>query len=152
MIQLPYEMRETLIEQLDEYLGSLPGTPDAETVAEEVIGIIETVAEEIKLGDADDIVVKLETSGELEASLLEVLEEEFDSDEDFDYNGTDVVRMLEKVCDIEWSSREDDDEDAEEPLEQRENEALEHPVERTAAKVGWGWRWRRASPRSCSLS
>lgn len=118
MIQLPYEMRETLIEQLDEYLGSLPGTPDAETVAEEVIGIIETVAEEIKLSEADEIVVKLETSGELEATLLEVLEEEFDSDEEFDYNGTDVVRMLEKVCDIEWSSRDDDDDEDEDDDEE----------------------------------
>lgn len=122
MIQLPNEMRVTLIEQLDEYFDSLTGTPDAETVAEEVVEIIETVAEEMKVDDADEIIVKLETSGELDASLQEVLEAEFDRDEDFDFVASDIVRMLEKVCDVEWSSRDDGEEDEDEDDEDEEDE------------------------------
>jgi hypothetical protein len=123
MIQLPNEMRQTLIEQMDEYIDSLPGTPDAETVAEAVLEIIETVAEEMKVDEAEDIIAKLETSGELEATLLEVLENEFDGDEDFDFTGTDIVRMLEKVCDVEWSATDDsDDEDEDEDKDEDEDD------------------------------
>jgi hypothetical protein len=111
MIQLPSEMRETLIEQLDEYIDSLSDSPDPEAVASEVVNIIETVAEEYKLEEADDIIVKMENSGELEASLVEVLEENFESDEEFDRSGLDLVRMLERLCDIEWTSQDEDEED-----------------------------------------
>lgn len=112
MMQLPHELRDTVVEQLDEYLESQNGTPDAEAVAAFVVDLLSTAAEDLKLPDADDIVLKLETSGELEASLLELLEEHFESSEDMEFTAEEILALIEKVCDVEWTTK--DDEDAEE--------------------------------------
>jgi hypothetical protein len=116
MIQLPNEMRDTLVEQLDEYLDAQTGTgsPDPETVAAYVIEQIATAAEEMKIDDCDEIILKLESSGELEASLLELLEEEFESNDEFEFTGEEIVSLVEKVCEIEWATKDDDDDDADE--------------------------------------
>ncbi|MSP56597.1 MAG: hypothetical protein EXR69_13510 [Myxococcales bacterium] len=116
MMQLPHELRDTVVEQLDEYLESQNGTPDAEAVAAFVIDLLGTAAEELKLPDADDIIVKMETSGELDASLLELLEEHFESSEDLDLTAEDILALIEKVCDVEWTTK--DDEDAEDEEEE----------------------------------
>ncbi len=115
MIQLPHEMRDHLVEQLDEYLEAHTGTPDGEIVAAYVIDLIGSVAEELKVNDADEITLKLESSGELDASLQELLEEEFESNEELEYTGEEIVTLIEKVCEIEWTTADDkDDEDEEE--------------------------------------
>lgn len=114
MIQLPHEMRDHLVEQLDEYLEAQTGTPDGEVVAAYVIELLGTVAEELKVDDADEITLKLESSGELEASLLELLEEEFESNEELEYTGEEIITLIEKVCDVEWTTAEDVEEDEEE--------------------------------------
>lgn len=111
MIQLPHEMRDTVVEQLDEYLEAQTGSPDGETVAAYVIELLGTVSDELKIDDADEIVLKLETSGELEASLQEVLEEEFERDDELEFTGEEIVSILEKVCDVEWTTKDDDDDD-----------------------------------------
>lgn len=109
MMQLPHELRDTVVEQLDEYLESQNGTPDAEAVAAFVVDLLGTAAEDLKLPDADDIIVKMETSGELEASLLELLEEHFESSEDLEFTAEDILALIEKVCDVEWTTKDDDD-------------------------------------------
>jgi hypothetical protein len=114
MMQLPHEMRDTLVEQLDDYLEGLSGSPDAETVASFVLELIGTVADELKVADADEIVLKMESSGELDASLLELLEEEFEGDEEFEYSGDEILGLIEKVCEIEWTTKDDDDDDDDE--------------------------------------
>jgi hypothetical protein len=111
MMQLPHELRDTVVEQLDEYLESQNGTPDAEALAAFVVELLGTASEDLKIDDADDIVLKLETSGELEASLLELLEEHFESSEDTEFAAEDILALIEKVCDVEWTTK--DDEDAE---------------------------------------
>lgn len=116
MMQLPHELRDTVVEQLDEYLESQNGTPDAEAVAAFVVDLLGSAAEDLKLEDADDIVLKMETSGELEASLLELLEEHFESSEDMEFTAEDILALIEKVCDVEWTTK--DDEDAEEEDEE----------------------------------
>ena len=116
MMQLPHELRDTVVEQLDEYLESQNGTPDAEAVAAFVVDLLGTAADDLKIPDADDIVLKLETSGELEASLLELLEEHFESSEDMEFTAEDILALIEKVCDVEWTTK--DDEDAEEEDEE----------------------------------
>ena len=111
MMQLPHELRDTVVEQLDEYLETQNGTPDAEALAAFVVDLLGAAAEDLKIDDADDIVLKLETSGELEASLLELLEEHFESSEDTEIIAEDILSLIEKVCDVEWTTK--DDEDAE---------------------------------------
>jgi hypothetical protein len=110
MIQLPHEMRDTLVEQLDEYLDAQSAAPDGEVVAAYVVDLIGSVAEELKVDDADEVLVKMETSGELDASLLELLEEEFESNDEFEYTGEEIVSLVEKVCDVEWTTKDEDEE------------------------------------------
>lgn len=109
MMQLPHEMRDTLVEQLDEYLEAQTGNPEPEAVAVHVIELILSVADELKLEETDELILKLESSGELDASLVELLEEAFESDEDFEYTGDEIAGLLEKVCDIEWTTKDEDD-------------------------------------------
>lgn len=120
MIQLPHEMRDTLVEQLDEYIDGQGATPEPEVVAAYVVDLIGSVAEELKIDDGDEVILKLESSGELDASLLELLEEEFESNDEFEYTGEEIVSLVEKVCDVEWTTKddeeeEDDDDDDEDP-------------------------------------
>ncbi len=110
MMQLPHEMRDTLVETLDEYLEAQTGNPEPESVAAYVVELLGTVADEMKLDEADEIVLKLESSGELDASLIEMLEEEFESNEEFEYTGEEIVSLVEKVCDVEWTTKDDDEE------------------------------------------
>lgn len=109
MMQLPHGMRDALVEQLDEYFDAQSGSPDGETVASYVIELIGTVAEELKVEDGDEIILKLESSGEMEASLLELLEEEFESNDEFEYTGEEIVSLIEKVCEVEWTTKDEDD-------------------------------------------
>ena len=111
MMQLPHEMRDTMVEQLDEYFDAQTGTPESEAVAAHLVELVVTVAEEMKLEEIEELLLKLESSGELDASLLEVLEEQFESNQEFEFTGEDVVGLLEKVCDIEWTTKDDDDDD-----------------------------------------
>ena len=48
MMQLPHEMRDSLVEQLDEYFDAQTGSPDGEAIAAYVIELIGTVAEELR--------------------------------------------------------------------------------------------------------
>ncbi len=114
MIQLPHQMRDVLVEQLDEYFDAHTGSPDGETIAAYVIELIGTVTEELKLDDGDEIILKLESSGEMEASLLELLEEEFESNDEFEYTGEEIVSLVEKVCEVEWTTKDEEDEEDEE--------------------------------------
>ena len=113
MMQLPHEMRDPMVEQLDEYFDAQSSTPEAEAVAAHVVELISTVADEMKLEGADEIILTLESSGELDASLLEVLEEEFESNQEFEFTGEDVVSLFEKVCEVEWTTKDDEDDDEE---------------------------------------
>ena len=111
MMQLPHEMRDSLVEQLDEYFDAQTGSPDGEAIAAYVIELIGTVAEEMKVDDGDELILKLESSGEMEASLLELLEEEFESNEEFEYTGEEIISLVEKVCEVEWTTKDDADEE-----------------------------------------
>lgn len=110
MISLPHELRDTLVEHLDDWFEAQASTPDAEVVAAYVIELIGAMADELKIDDADEIVLKLETSGELEASLQELLEEELETNEELEYTGEEIVSTLEKACEVEWASKDDEEE------------------------------------------
>lgn len=113
MISLPHDMRDNLVEHLDEYLEAHSASPDGEAIAAYVIELLGTVAEEFKVPDADEIVLKLESSGELEATLQEVLEEEFESNEEMEYTGEEIVTLIEKACEVEWATAEDAEDEEE---------------------------------------
>lgn len=118
-MQLPYSIRESFVDEMDEYLESYGSTPDSEAVAAYVIELLEGHAEE---QGVDDIVVELEESGSLDEPLQDVLEQEMSSNDEFEYTGEEVVSLLERICDIEWES-DDDDEDDEEAESEEDEEA-----------------------------
>ena len=65
------------------------------------------MAEEYGLEQAEDIVGFLESSGDLEAPLLELLTEALEGEELDLVDAEDVVGQLEKICDIEWTDEDD---------------------------------------------
>ncbi|HHO53762.1 MAG TPA: hypothetical protein ENK18_23540 [Deltaproteobacteria bacterium] len=116
-MQLPYSMRDALVDDLDEYLEAISSTPDTEAVVGYVIELFETYAEDKNL---DEIVPQLEEEGQLDGSLSEVLEEEMSSNDEFEYTGEEIVSLLERLCDIEWET-EDEGGDEEEEEEEEED-------------------------------
>ena len=109
MIDLPQEMRALLVEQLDEILEAAAGSLDPESLAQEIVDHIQAAGDECEVEAAEDIVAALETSGDLDASLSELLTEQLEQEDLDDLTGEDLVTMVEKVCEIEWS---DEDADA----------------------------------------
>ena len=111
-MELPQSLRDSLVEELDEYLDALGSDPSAEAVANYVIELLEAFADEEGL---DDLLVDLEESGELDEPLVELLEAEMESNDEFEYTGEEIVSLLEAMCAIEWGAGgEDDEEDDEE--------------------------------------
>jgi hypothetical protein len=104
-VQLPNKMRETMVTDLDEYLEAVSASPDAEAIANYVIELLETYAED----SIDDVVAELEESAALDGTLSETLEEEMSSNDEFEFTGEEILSLLERMCDIEWVEGDDDD-------------------------------------------
>jgi hypothetical protein len=104
-------MRETLVIELDEYLTAV--SADAELAAGYMIEQLETQADELGI---EDIVSRLEEAGSVDGPLLESLEAEMESDEEFEFMGEQCVGLLDRICSgVEWVddevlSNDDDDE------------------------------------------
>ncbi len=111
MVELPQEMRELLVERLDDFISELTDTSDTESIALSIVRTIEAIADEVEYEKADEVISRLEASGELEGSLLEVLEEHLSAEDEFDFSGEDLTSLIEKICEIEWADLEDDKED-----------------------------------------
>lgn len=111
---LAADFRETLVDELDTMLEAYGSNPDPEPIATFLIDQLEEYADEHGIEDVAQI---LEESGELEASLQESLEAEMSSNDEFEYTGEEVVSLLERLCNVEWSDdatsadEEDEDED-----------------------------------------
>lgn len=115
-MQFPFTMRDSLVEDLDEYLEAISSTPDYESVVRYVVELLETFGDDQGI---DDIVATMEEEGQVDGTLAETLEEEMSSNDEFELTGEEIVSLLEKLCDIEWEtsveseSGEDEDEDEE---------------------------------------
>jgi hypothetical protein len=107
-VQLPYSMREALVDDLDEFLEAFSSDPEPEAVANYIIEALETYADEEGI---DDIIPTLEEEGELEATLQETLETEMTSNDEFEYTGEELVSLLERLTGIEWEASDDDEEE-----------------------------------------
>ena len=104
-------LRKRLINELDEYLDGFGSIPAAETLTAYFIQLLEQAADD---KGYDDVSGELEDMGALDGSLQESLENEIQSgDEPSD--GEDLIRLLEGMCEIDWS---DEDED---PLTEEED-------------------------------
>ncbi len=116
-MELPQSIRESLMNDLEEFLSNLPDNPEPEMVTNFMIEQLELYADERGI---DDITVSLEESGALEASLREELENEMASNDDFEFTEEECVELLETMCDIEWE--EDEEEEEEDDLDDIDDE------------------------------
>jgi hypothetical protein len=112
MIELPQKMREGLVEQIESYIES-NGGGDPEALAEYAVTVIQSAAEEHQVADGTDIISQLEASGELEGGLDEVLQEAVENAGDVELTAEEVISIIERLCEIEWVTP-DDEEEAEE--------------------------------------
>jgi hypothetical protein len=116
-----------MVDDLDEYLEAVSASPDTEAISAYVIELLETYAEDAGL---DDIVAALEEETSMDGSLVETLEEEMSSNDEFEYTGEEIVSLVERLCAIEWAEgaklpdgeEEDEDEDEDEDEEEEEAE------------------------------
>ncbi len=109
-MQLPFAMRDELVEDLDDYLEA---SPEAEAVSNYVIELLETYADDQGI---DDFVSGLEEQGGVDGTLVSALEEEMTSNDEFEFTGEEIVSLLERMCDLEWDTEadgagDDDDDD-----------------------------------------
>lgn len=114
-MQLPNSMRDNMVDDLDEYLDAVSASPDTEAIANYVIELLETYAENAGI---DDVLGSLEEAAALDGTLVETLEEEMSSNDEFEYTGEEIVSLLERLCEIEWIEVEGDDDDEEEEEEE----------------------------------
>lgn len=119
-MQLPFQ-RDSLVDDLDEYLEAISSTPDIESVVRYVIELLETYGED---EGVDEVVAALEEEGQLDGTLAETLEEEMSSNDEFELTGEEIVSLLERLCDIEWEASDDEEEDEDEDDEEDEDELL----------------------------
>ena len=110
MIELPQEVRDLLMEQLDEYIEEVVNSPDAEELAQVVVEKLPELAEELELefDKGDDIIGYLEIAGDLEAPFQDMLMEQLEMLDQDNITAEDVLVTMERLCEIDWM-REDDE-------------------------------------------
>lgn len=106
-MKLPYEIRESLVLSLDEWLENVNDDPGPEDLAGYVVEALETAAEETELEELEDIVSMLEEDLELDEPLVDHLEYEFGRNDDLELSGDEVVAYVEKVLRLKWSKTAD---------------------------------------------
>lgn len=111
-MKLPEQVRDTIILSLDEYLETINDQPDAAELAEQTVQAISSGAEESGLEDYEEVVLQIEEEMEMEESLVETLEYEFQKADDLELSGEDLISLIDRVCGLSWED-EDDFEDIE---------------------------------------
>lgn len=113
-MELPISLRESLVDDLDDFLEALSANPSAEAVAAYLVEQLEVWAED---EGEDDLIGDIEDEAALDGTLVEALESEMDSNEEFEWTGEEVVSLFEQLCEIDWDEDDDEDEDEEEEEE-----------------------------------
>jgi hypothetical protein len=125
-VELSNSLREYLVEELDKFLEAYADRPDIEALVAYIVEELETWADEKGI---DDILGELEEEGELDAPFAEVLEEELESNDEFEFTGEEIVSLLERIFPIEWEEAEDDDDSFFDEEEEDEEEERDHEEE-----------------------
>ena len=106
MIELPKDMRDLMIDALDEYVAEADGELSPSELAEFVVENLVSTAEECGVEETGDLPLKLSESGELEIPLLEAMTNtltELDLDSEI---GESILVSIEELCDIDWTEGE----------------------------------------------
>jgi hypothetical protein len=106
MIELPGSLKELLRERVDEELETSGASTPEQWVHSLFIGL-DAAAEELDEDLGENLIIKLEESGELEQSLTKELEEQFGNLSE--PAADDLIRMMDSVCEVAWIDEDDDD-------------------------------------------
>ena len=115
-MQLPNSLREHLTDGVEKFLNNFSDDPSGEIVTNYLLEELEAFADEKGL---EDIVMDLEESGSLDLPISEALENEMESNDEFEFTGEEVVVLLENMCEIDWV---EDDEFDDGELDEEEEE------------------------------
>lgn len=107
MIELPGSLKEVLIERIDEQIDAKGASAPKQWFEALLVGL-EAAAEELDEDLGENLVSKLEDSGELEQSLSKGLQEQFEGLTDI--TGEEIIRILNSVCEVAWIDEDGDDE------------------------------------------
>ena len=107
MIELPGSLRDLLCESIDEELENSGADELSGWIKCLFIGL-DAAAEELDEDLGENLVQKLEESGELEQSLSDELEEQLA--DVVDPSGDELIRVLGNICEIAWINEDGDDE------------------------------------------
>ena len=106
MMELPGSLRDLLCESIDEELET-SGANDPEGWIRCLFIGLDSAAEELDEDLGENLVQKLEESGELEQSLTKELAKQFEGL--VEPAGDDLIRVLDSVCEVAWINEDDDD-------------------------------------------
>jgi len=106
MIELPGSLRDMIVERIDEEIENTgASTPSAWIQC--VFAGLEVAAEELDEEIGENLVSKLEESGELEQSFTDEFEDQFENLDD--PSGDDLFRLIDATCEIVWINEDGDD-------------------------------------------
>jgi hypothetical protein len=106
MIELPGSVRDMIVERIDEEIETTGADAPDGWVACLLAGL-DVAAEELDEELGENLVLRLEESGELEQSLSTVLEEQFEALEH--PSGDELMRVVDTVCEVAWINEDGDD-------------------------------------------
>ena len=107
MIELPGSLKEVLIERIDEQIDAKGASAPKQWFEALLVGL-DAAAEELDEDLGENLVSKLEESGELEQSLSKELQGQFEGLTDI--TGDEIIRILNSVCEVAWVDEDGDDE------------------------------------------
>ena len=104
MIELPQEFRDLLEEKLDEYLDTTDNTGGAASMVRDIVEHLQKVGEECEIEVPNgDMIAYIETEGDLDDGLFDLLLEELEEEDLEDFTGDDLLTVMEKLVEIEWA-------------------------------------------------
>ena len=107
MIELPGSLRDLITDRIDEEIENT-GASGPEAWISCVMAGLDVVAEELDEELGENLVSKLEESGELEQSFSKELEGHLGGLSE--PSGDDLVRIIDGICEVAWINEDGDDE------------------------------------------
>ena len=106
MIELPGSLRDVIVERIDEEIETTGANAPEGWVSCFLAGL-DVAAEELDEELGENLINRLEESGELEQSLSDELEAQF---EDLEQpSGDELMRVVDTVCEVAWINEDGDD-------------------------------------------
>jgi hypothetical protein len=107
MIELPGSLRDLITERIDEEIENTgAATPQAWISC--VMAGLDVAAEELDEEVGENLVTKLEESGELEQSFAKALAGPFANFRE--PSGDDLMGVIDSICEVAWINEDGDDE------------------------------------------